>query len=69
MANFRTVNRSIMNSFPDSGIVVVRGPGYVYFNDPEIEAIMTHPTSTSTGDVIRLCIDVISDHVLTPAIR
>ena len=58
MANFRKVNAEIKKQFPDLDIEVVRGVGYVYFSGEDgfnkIDSIMTHPTSTSTEDVIRM---------------
>jgi hypothetical protein len=61
MANMKAVNKGIKEAFGcDLGIKAVRGDGYVYFIDSgfdKIESIMTHPVSTSTEDMIRLCID------------
>lgn len=61
MANFKIVNKTIKNTFPSLDIEVVRGYGYVYFNGKDgigiVDSIMAHPVSTSTDDLIRLCID------------
>lgn len=63
MANFKQVNVEIKKAFPALDIEVVRGEGYVYFTGEDgydtLESIYTHPVSTSTEDVIRLCIDEI----------
>jgi hypothetical protein len=60
MANFKQVNRSDQKEFPDLHIDVVRGTGYVYFSGDvgfgKINSIMAHPTSTTTEDMIRICI-------------
>jgi hypothetical protein len=59
MANFKDVNRAIRKEFPNMDIEVVRGEGYVYFSGDDvdgIDSIYTHPVSTSTSDVIRLCV-------------
>jgi hypothetical protein len=63
MANFKQVNKSVKKEFPDLHIEVVRGDGYVYFDGMDafdrIDSIMTHPTSTTTEDLARLCIEEI----------
>lgn len=63
MANFKQVNKAVRQRFPELDIEVVRGVGYVYFCGEDgfdkIDSIMTHPTSTSTDEMIRLCIDEI----------
>lgn len=60
MARFNEVNREIKKAFPSLDIEVVRGEGYVYFTgdsayEHDVESIMTHPVSTSTEDLIRMC--------------
>jgi len=60
MARFNEVNREIKKAFPSLDIEVVRGEGYVYFTgdsayEYDVESIMTHPVSTSTEDLIRMC--------------
>jgi len=61
MANMKAVNKGIKEAFlGDIGIEAVRGNGYVYFIDSgldKIESVMSNPTSTSTEDMIRLCVD------------
>ena len=62
MANMKAVNKGIKEAFGcDLGIKAVRGDGYVYFHGlygfDNVESIMTHPVSTSTEDMIRLCVD------------
>ena len=63
MANFKQVNKAVKAKFPTLDIEVVRGVGYVYFDGEDglgvVDSIMTHPTSTSTDDLIRLAIDAI----------
>ena len=63
MANFKMVNKAVKEKFPTLDIEVVRGDGYVYFIGDDgydtLESIYTHPVSTSTEDVTRLCIDEI----------
>lgn len=66
MARFNEVNREIKKAFPNLDIEVVRGEGYVYFTgesayEYDVESIMTHPVSTSTEDLIRLCKDELKD--------
>jgi len=60
MANMKAVNKGIKEEFlGDIGIEAVRGDGYVYFIDSgldKIESIMSNPTSTSTEDMIRMCV-------------
>jgi hypothetical protein len=64
MANFKKVNSAINHEFPNLAVEVVRGVGYVYFvGDLEIDSIMTHPTSTSSEDLIRLCLDSIKSEM------
>ena len=57
----KAVNKGIKEAFlGDIGIEAVRGNGYVYFIDSgldKIESVMSNPTSTSTEDMIRLCVD------------
>lgn len=63
MANFREVNKAVKAAYPDLKIEVVRGEGYVYFAGDDgfdkIESIPTHPVSTSTETLIRMCLEVI----------
>lgn len=64
MANFNQVNKAVRQKFNTLDIEVERGEGYVYFSGDdglEIESIMVHPTSTSTEDMIRLCVDEIEN--------
>lgn len=61
MANFKQVNKAVNKAFPDLDIEVVRGDGYVYFSGADafdkIDSIYSHPVSTSTDDMIRMCVD------------
>ena len=66
MARFNEVNREIKKAFPSLDIEVVRGEGYVYFTgeaayEYDVESIMTHPVSTSTEDLIRMCKEELKD--------
>lgn len=66
MAQFHKVNRQIKKQFPALDIEVIRGEGYVYFigeDGYKLDSIMTHPTSTSTEDLIRMCVDEIESLV------
>jgi hypothetical protein len=64
MANFSAVNKAIKKTFPTLDIQAVRGKGYVYFDGDNgfdrVESIYTHPTSTSTEVMIRLCVNEIN---------
>jgi len=65
MANFKAVNSAIQAKF-GTGIEVVRGKDYVYFNGKnwgEVESIMCPPVTTSTEDLIRLCFDEIENYI------
>jgi hypothetical protein len=72
MANMKAVNKGIKEAFGcDLGIKAVRGDGYVYFHGlhglcgfDNVESIMTHPVSTSTEDVTRMCVENIKDYLL-----
>lgn len=66
MARFSEVNKAIKKEFPNLDIEVVRGEGYVYFTgesayEYDVESIMTHPVSTSTEDLIRMCKEELKD--------
>lgn len=64
MANFATVNKAIKNAFPNLDIQAVRGKGYVYFDGDDgfdkIKSVYTHPTSTTTDTMVRLCVNEIN---------
>jgi hypothetical protein len=60
MANFAAVNKAIKEAFPALDIQAVRCKGYVYFDGDDgfdkLRSIYSHPTSTSTETMIRLCL-------------
>ncbi|WOF81750.1 hypothetical protein P5704_028255 (plasmid) [Pseudomonas sp. FeN3W] len=64
MANFAAVNKAIKNAYPTLDIQAVRGKGYVYFDGDDgfdkFKSIYSHPTSTTTDTMIRLCLNEIS---------
>jgi hypothetical protein len=63
MANIRAVNKAIRQRFPTLGVEAIRGEGYVYFLAPDplsVPSICANPTTTPTGDMIRMAIDEIS---------
>ena len=64
MANFAAVNKAIKKTFPTLDIQAVRFKGYVYFDGDDgfdkINSIYSHPTSTSTDTMIRLCLNEIN---------
>lgn len=64
MANFAAVNKAIKKAFPTLDILAVRCNGYVYFDGrngfDRIKSIYTHPTSTTTDTMIRLCVNEIN---------
>ena len=64
MANFAAVNKAIKKAFPTLDIQAVRCKDYVYFDGDngfdKIGSIYTHPTSTTTETMIRLCINEIN---------
>lgn len=67
MANFKEVNKAIKTMFPNLNIDIVRGDGYIYYDGDEfdnIDSLYTHPVSTPTDDVIRLCVDDIEDYLI-----
>jgi len=61
MANFKQVNKAVSKQFPELDVEVVRGDGYIYFAGKDgynkLDCIYTHPTVTTTEDVIRLCVE------------
>jgi len=64
MANFHRVNQKVKKAFPNLNIEVVRGEGYVYFSgdfayEHHLESIMTHPVSTPTPTLIKMCMEEI----------
>ncbi|MGX8249047.1 hypothetical protein [Escherichia coli] len=65
MANFAAVNKAIKKAFPTLDIEAVRCNGYVYFDGDDgfdrIQSIYSHPTSTTTETMIRLCIRQINE--------
>ena len=70
MANFTKVNKAIKDSHPDLDIKAIRFKGYVYFDGEDgfdkIESIYSHPTSTSTETMIRLCLyEIVKAHIET----
>lgn len=64
MANFAAVNKAIKKAFPTLDIQAVRCEGYVYFDGDngfdKIQSIYTHPVSTTTDTMIRLCVNEIN---------
>lgn len=64
MANFAAVNKAIKKAFPTLDIQAVRCKGYVYFDGDngfdKIPSIYSHPTSTTTETMIRLCLNEIT---------
>lgn len=67
MANFAAVNKAIKKAFPTLDIEAVRCKGYVYFDGDngfdKIESIYSHPTSTTTDTMIRLCLNEINQAI------
>lgn len=65
MANFAAVNKALKAAYPTLDIKAVRGEGYVYFDGDQVfdnvESIYSHPTSTPTDDMIRMCIENIEE--------
>lgn len=65
MANFKLVNAAVKKKYPALDVEVVRGKGYVYFFGEDafdkIDTLYTHPTSTSTEDMIRMVFENIDD--------
>nr|DAH57269.1 MAG TPA: hypothetical protein [Caudoviricetes sp.] len=59
MANFKEVNKAIKEAYPTLDIKAVRCNGYVYFDGESgfdrLESIYTHPTRTSTENMIKFC--------------
>lgn len=72
MANFAAVNKAIKKAFPTLDIIAVRCNGYVYFDGDDgfdrIQSIYSHPTSTTTETMIRLCISEIKQAIEDGAI-
>ena len=65
MANFSKINILIKKQYPQLDIEVVRGVGYIYFSGNDgynIDSIMTHPVTTSTEDVLRMCLSEIDEY-------
>lgn len=64
MANFAAVNKAIKEAFPTLDIRAVRCKGYVFFDGDDgfdkFRSIYSHPTSTSTDTMIRLCLSEIN---------
>lgn len=68
MANFKIVNQEIKREFPTVDVEVIRGEGYIYYIGSDVESIdslYTHPVSTSTDDVVCMCIEDIKDFLST----
>ena len=67
MANMREVNRAIKAAFPALQIEAVRGDGYIYFIGDDgfdkIRSIYTHPVSTSTATLVRMCLERIAEEL------
>lgn len=66
MANFKQVNKALKTTINGLDIEVVRGEGYVYFCGDvgiDIPSVYSHPTSTTTDDMIRLCRWQIEKHL------
>jgi hypothetical protein len=65
MALMKQVNRVIKYTYPNLKITAIRGDGYVYFVDGDgyrtIESIYANPTSTSTPDMTRMCVENLAD--------
>lgn len=66
MANMREVNKAIKAAHPELKVEAVRGDGYVYFDGEgfdEIPSIYSNPVGTSTSDMIRMCVEAVSEFV------
>lgn len=64
MANMREVNKAIKATFPDLKLEAVRGDGYVYFDGEgfdDIPSVMANPVATKTADMVRLCLESVSE--------
>jgi hypothetical protein len=65
MAIMKEVNRVIKYTYPQLKITAIRGDGYVYFSDEDgfhtIASIYTNPTTTSTCDMVKMCVESIAD--------
>lgn len=65
MANMREVNKAIKAAHPELKVEAVRGDGYVYFDGEgfdEIPSIYSNPVGTSTADMIRMCVEAVSEY-------
>lgn len=73
MANFAEVNKAIKTAYPNADIQAVRFKDYVFFEGVDgwdnIRSVYSHPTSTPTESMSRLCMvaidDAIQDGILT----
>lgn len=67
MANFAAVNAAIKAAFPTLDIQAIRCKGYVFFDGnngfDNIESVYSHPTSTTTDTMIRLCLIKINEAI------
>lgn len=65
MANMREVNKAIKATFPNLKLEAVRGDGYVYFDGEGFDAIpsiMANPVATKTADMVRMCLESVSEY-------
>lgn len=67
MANMAHVNQYIKANFPELDIKAVRGEGYVYFDGDDgfdkVESIYVNAPTTSTSDLVDLCLENIQEAV------
>jgi len=66
MANFKEVNKAIKARFPDCNIEMVRGCGYAYYGlngYDKINSVFSHPTTTTTDEMIEFAIQDISEYL------
>lgn len=67
MANMKDVNRGIKSNFPQYEIQAFRGDCYVWFvfGVHQIDSLYVNPVTTSTNDLIDLCLEQIQDYLIS----
>lgn len=68
MANMKDVNKALLKEFSTLNVVAVRGSGYIYFTGRDgweiVESVWVNPTTTSTPDTVRLCIEAVAESLV-----